>query len=240
MGGSILAYFIGLVLIFTNGVIPFLLVLLAFILANLATSYRIEDKISLKLIVAKKPIRDWRNVFGNGIPIVIFAVLERIYSSDIFMIAFVASIATFLSDTMSTEIGVLSKKEPILVTSLEKTHRGRSGAISLEGTLTGVLSSVIFSLISVYFLNYHRFLEFIIIVSISSVLANFLDSFLGVTLQANYFCDYCKVFSEEKIHTCGNPCRHTSGLKFVNNHVVNFLAILAGGIFAMILSYVIL
>ncbi len=239
LGGALLANLFGLIIIFLVGIASFLLILIAFIAANLATSYRIEEKIKLKLVIAKKPIRDWKNVSGNGLPILIFSILEYIYGLDKLTLAFVASISTFLSDTMSTEIGVLSRKEPVLITSLRSTHKGRSGAISLEGTLIGIISSLMFSLIAFYLVNHANFLEFVFIVTFSSVLANFLDSFLGATLQACYFCNKCNMFSEEKIHVCGSLCNHVSGVKFINNHMVNFLSILAGGIVALVLASVI-
>jgi len=239
LSGALVANLLGVVLIFTAGILYFLSLLFAFIIANLATSYRIEEKINLKLIIAKKPIRDWRNVLGNGLPILFFALLEYYYSSDIFLIGFLASTATFLSDTVSTEIGVLSKTKPVMITNFEKVHAGRSGAISLRGLLAGLFCSFIFSIFSFFLIGFHNFVALILIILISSTIGNLFDSLLGATIQGNYFCEKCNMYSEERIHTCGFLCKHVSGLTFFNNHIVNFISILFGGLISILFVLVI-
>jgi uncharacterized protein (TIGR00297 family) len=241
LDGAIIAYIFGLIIIFTGGVILFILLLLAFLITNLATSYNIEEKIRLKLIVAKKPIRDWKNVLANGLPMVLFSIQEYFFSLDLLKLAFIASTASFLSDTVSTEIGVLSKSKPILITNLKESHAGRSGAISKLGLLAGFLSSLVFSMIAYFLIQWNEsLLNFVALIVLCSMLANLMDSLIGATLQGNYFCERCNMYSEEPKHTCGSQCKYVSGLKFFNNHVVNFICVLIGGLLAILFSRVIL
>jgi len=238
ISGAISAYAIGLILIFSSGVFYFVMLLIAFLITNLATSYRIEEKIKLKLIIAKKPIRDWRNVLGNGLPILFFAILEYFFSSDLFIFAFLASTATFLSDTVSTEIGVLSKAKPVMITNFKETHTGRSGAISSQGLLSGLAFSLLFAYISHFFFTSINLVALLFIVVVSSTLANLFDSLLGATVQINYYCDKCNMYSEEKMHVCGNECKKVSGYSFINNHVVNFISIFLGGLLSIAMALV--
>jgi uncharacterized protein (TIGR00297 family) len=58
-------------------------------------------------------------------------------------VAYVASIATKLSDTCGSEIGKAYGKTTYLITTLQRVPRGTEGAVSLEGTLAGVVGSVL-------------------------------------------------------------------------------------------------
>jgi len=55
----------------------------------------------------------------------------------------VASLATKLSDTFASEIGKAYGKRTFLITTLQPVPPGTEGAVSLEGTLAGVVGSVI-------------------------------------------------------------------------------------------------
>ncbi len=54
-----------------------------------------------------------------------------------------ASLATKLSDTFASEIGKAYGKRTFLITTLQPVPPGTEGAVSLEGTLAGVVGSVI-------------------------------------------------------------------------------------------------
>lgn len=236
--GALLANIIGILILYLNGSVFFIILLLAFFIANLATRYKIHEKIEIKFVMRKKPIRSWENVLANGLPILLLGILEYAMHSNSFVISYVAANASFLSDTVSTEIGVVSKKEPYLLTNFSRTQRGRSGAVSLLGTLAGILSAAILSSISFALMgkDLQSGLISVGIVVVSATIANFSDSLLGATIQAIYYCNDCNTYSEEETHVCGKKTRKISGIKLINNHVVNFIANLIGVAIALIIS----
>ena len=59
------------------------------------------------------------------------------------------------------------------------------------------------------------------------------DSILGATLQAMYYCPICEKETERGIHNCGTRARPIRGVAWFNNDVVNFIATLFGGLLAM-------
>lgn len=59
----------------------------------------------------------------------------------LFALAFVAAFATAAADTVSSEIGQLLGKHPYLVTTFRPVPPGTEGAVSVEGTVAGVLAS---------------------------------------------------------------------------------------------------
>jgi uncharacterized protein (TIGR00297 family) len=241
LGGVTIAITFGIILLIVAGREYLILLLIAFFITNTATRYKIRLKIKLGLIKPNSYIRDHKNVLANGLPIFIFGLLEGLYKYEIFIYGYLVALTIFLSDTISSEIGVLSKKNPRLIINFKISPTGRPGAISLSGTISGILSVALFSIIVYLMIPLNISLLFLILIlTLFSTLGNLLDSFLGATIQAIYYCEKCNQYSEEKIHICDDECRYVSGVKYVNNHVVNFVSILSVTILSIIFLSLIL
>ncbi len=64
---------------------------------------------------------------------------------------------------------------------------------------------------------------------LAGLLGSLFDSFLGATVQAIYFCDYCRKETERyPTHTCGNRTRQLRGWRWLDNDWVNFLSSVVG------------
>jgi uncharacterized membrane protein len=65
------------------------------------------------------------------------------------------------------------------------------------------------------------------------------DSFLGATVQASYWCPQCGKPTESRVHRCGTRTELRHGLAWVNNDLVNVagtaVGAIAGGIVAAVL-----
>jgi len=61
----------------------------------------------------------------------------------LFRLGFVASLATKLSDTCASEIGKAFGKTTYLITTMRLVPPGTEGAVSLEGTLAGMVGSIV-------------------------------------------------------------------------------------------------
>jgi len=59
--------------------------------------------------------------------------------TPLLLLGYVASIATKLSDTVASEVGKVYGKTTHLITTMKQVPRGIEGAISLEGTVAGVV-----------------------------------------------------------------------------------------------------
>lgn len=126
------------------------------------------------------------------------------------------------ADTWSTELGVLSKSKPRLITTFKSVEPGISGAISLVGTLGGLLGSSLILFTGLFFVQFN--LNIILWLMVFSVIGNFLDSLMGATIQGQYQCQVCSKFTEKKCH-CNQPTQIISGFRIVGNDSVNFFPI---------------
>ena len=85
--------------------------------------------------------RGARNAIANCAVAVICAVLAATTGWEVFTVAFVASLGAAFADTSESEIGQLFGRRPRLITTLRKVPPGTDGAISLPGTLAGIIAA---------------------------------------------------------------------------------------------------
>lgn len=112
----------------------------------------------------------------------IMAAMPISPASHIWEVAFVTSFATKLADTFSSEIGKAYGKSTFLITTLKRVPRGTEGAVSVEGTVSGVIGSLLLALAG----SGLGFLQSPIdlgIVLVSSFIATTLESYIGATFQ---------------------------------------------------------
>ncbi len=98
------------------------------------------------------------------------------------MVGFASSFSAKLSDTFSSEIGKRFGKRTFLITTLKTVSPGTEGAISIEGSIAGLLGSFI---MTVFMLNLSIIsgLSVAFIVFLSGYLATFLESYIGAVVQ---------------------------------------------------------
>jgi len=144
--------------------------------------------------------------------------------NDLFFYFYLASLAAANADTWATEIGVFNKSQPRLITSFRKVEKGSSGAISLFGSSAALLGSLVVALSGMIFID-SAFYLLVIIITTSGFIANFIDSFLGATIQAQYLIGNPAVITEKAFDESGNPNKLIRGYRWLNNDLVNFISI---------------
>lgn len=115
-----------------------------------------------------------------------------------------AALAEAAADTVSSELGQVFGGRPRLITTLRAVEPGRDGAISLTGTLAGIVAAGIVAALGAWAVQGDLFL-FAIAVG-GGVFGLLFDSVLGATLEE---------------------------LKWLNNDAVNFLSTAAAAAFAL-------
>ena len=197
--GSLIAIFIGISVLFGIGLNGLILLFAFFILTHFLTKYKYHDKRRTGLAQSKGGTRAWTNVLANGICTSLFALSYYFFNLEILLISFITSISIATGDTISTEIGLLSKHKPRLITTLRKVESGYSGAITLLGTIAGV-SSISLIILFAYGLDINQNYNYLVAALIGGITGIIIDSIFGATIQANYICKSCNQLTESKIH----------------------------------------
>jgi len=223
--GFIASLAIGVSVLFLGGWKLFILLLLFLTVGSLLT----------KVLNGGGGIRGWKNVVANGLWAALSASLYGVTGDKSALIFYLGALNSMFSDTLSTEVGMYIGGRPrLIVKPWVETSKGLSGGVTVHGILGGITGALIFAYLSSYLFNGSLDSRLTASIAGAGILANVLDSFLGASIQGKYECSVCGRVVEDSLH-CGEVARHLSGLKYIDNHKVNFISSFVGGGLAVLL-----
>ncbi|XP_059662775.1 protein VTE6, chloroplastic [Cornus florida] len=197
----------------------FLLVATYFVIGTAATKVKMAQKEAQGIAEKKKGRRGPGSVIGSSVAGCVCAFL-RIYGvggnafSRLWELGFVASFCTKLSDTVSSEIGKAYGRTTYLVTTFKVVPRGTEGAVSVEGTIAGLLASILLAFVGC--LQGEINVPEMFICVLASQIANLGESVIGAALQDK------------------------EGFRWLNNDAVNIINISMGSILAVMMQQIVL
>jgi len=213
------------------------LLLVFFISSSALSRFKESQKESLAEKFSKGSQRDLAQALANGGVAAVCMAAFGLTQNPVWWVACAAALAAANADTWATELGVLSKTPPRLITTAQEVEVGTSGGITVMGTMSAFAGSSLVALTALIALNLQPLipnpLMASVIIAIVGLLVSLLDSVLGATVQAIYFCDRCRKETERHPqHTCGETTRALRGWRWLNNDGVNFWATLFGSLMA--------
>ena len=238
-GGMYAALLVG-ALVTVFGGLTWLGLLLAFYLAAGAlTRFQYKIKLEKGAAETKGGARSWTNVFANGGVAALFAVFEGTLTGGIFFGGFLGALSSAASDTLATEVGTLYPREPRMITRLRrKVKAGTSGGLSPYGELGILVAATLLGAVAFAFHIESWSLPKILLVSVSGgFIGSTSDSLLGATLQARYYCPLCREETESNPHKCSSECKLIRGTRLLNNHSVNLVSTMVGGLVGVALAF---
>jgi len=185
---------------------------------------------------SKSGKRDLGQVFANGGAAVLFAVAYGLTQDNLWLAGFVGAIAVATADTWATEIGILSRRRPRLITTGERVERGTSGAVSLLGYFAILGGS---GLIGALGWALTRDWRILLVALLAGAIGSTVDSLLGATVQAIFLCPDCNRETEQSPeHACGTTTQQVRGLIWLRNDQVNFAATVVGALTALLIWFI--
>ena len=214
--GALAAFLLGSV-VFGLGGLVWSVVLMMFFLSSSGLSILFKSrKSNAEEKYARGSVRDYSQVLANGGLAGLFVILSFVFPQSPYpWLGFCAALAAANADTWATELGSLSKKSPVLITTLKPVERGTSGGISLFGLAASLLGSFVIAAAGILLAPAGLSIEpwlFLVVVTLSGVIGSVVDSWIGATLQAIYFCPQCRRETEKHPrHGCGTETRLRAG-----------------------------
>jgi uncharacterized protein (TIGR00297 family) len=183
--GAICGFLLGTAIYLGYGYKSFLLLFAFVLLGSVATRLGFAKKAARGVAERRGGARSWRQALANLLAAAFFAVLViTTHHEPAFLIALVAALAEAAGDTVSSEIGQWASDRAYLITTFQAVPAGEDGGISLAGTAAGFAASAIMMGLGLGLglCGPYRFAGPAIALG-AAVAGNFLDSFLGATIQ---------------------------------------------------------
>src|SRR5437016_13022221 len=147
--GAVAGAVICFALIASAGLGAFVALISVFALTWIATRFGYRRKQTLG--IAERPEgRKASQVSANlGVAAACAILYSLSHRNSLFLVAMVAAFAEAGADTVSSELGQAANRQPRLITTWEPVPTGTNGAVSIIGTLAGVLSAAVIAGISI-------------------------------------------------------------------------------------------
>lgn len=187
--------------------------------------------------------RDTVQVFANGGIALVAAVLYGISGAAGWIAVLGGSIAAANADTWSTEIGRGSRTAPRLITTGRHVTAGTSGAVSARGLGGALAGGALIGILAATGWRWSLLPGDIgwfaggLGVTVGGFAGSLVDSVLGATVQERRWCPACEKETEQRVHRCGTPTVHRTGLAWMNNDTVNALCAATGAGVALIVAW---
>lgn len=210
------AWLLGILIWGTLGWQGYVVVMFYFLAGSAVTRIGMAQKEAEGIAEKRSGARGPENVWGSAATAALCALGVAAIGANLLppslqpllLLGYVASFSTKLSDTCASEVGKAYGKRTFLITTLQPVARGTEGAVSLEGTLAGVVGSVAIALLAwgIGVIN----LVGVGLCVIAAFVATNLESVIGATLQTK--------------------------VSWLTNEVVNAINTLVGAIAAILLA----
>jgi uncharacterized protein (TIGR00297 family) len=227
-----------------------------FVLSSALSYYKASLKETLSEKFAKGSRRDLGQTLANGGLGALIALLAWGAQAPTLLAAFVGAMATVNADTWATELGVLSRRPPRLITTGKVVEPGTSGGVSRLGTLATLAGGASIGLATALFLGidgalggagftplagtaWSGALGLTLAATLGGLAGSLLDSLLGATVQAIYYSHGRTKETEKPIDPDGTPNEHVRGWAWLTNDWVNFISSGLGALVAMGVSRVV-
>ena len=212
-------------------------ILTFFVLSSLLSKVGKERKKQLQQTFQKSSRRDIGQVIANGGIAGILVLVWNFHRIELIYYMYLGALAAVTADTWGTEIGFFAKKMPRLILNFKPVAKGTSGGLTVLGTSAGMLGAAIIGVSGWCIDPAFNQWSFLLIISLTGLLASLVDSFLGATIQAQFKCPQCKKITEKTSHCDGAITQHHSGWRWIDNDAVNIICAFFGVVFVWIGFY---
>lgn len=190
--GLIHAWFLGVIIWGTLGWRGYGVILFYFLVGTLVTRVGMAQKEAAGIAEKRSGVRGPENVWGSALTAALCSLGAYLFVSpgmsypiaSLFVLGYVASLSTKLADTTASEVGKAYGKRTFLITNLSPVPPGTEGAVSLEGTLAGLVGGAAIAVVA-WGLGMIPPIHIVTCV-VAAFIATNLESLIGATLQSKY------------------------------------------------------
>lgn len=192
---------------------------------------------------AKGDRRDAWQVLANGGIAGLAVILHAWQPASLWpWLAGAAALAAANADTWATELGVLSSAPPRRILGGQRVEPGSAGGITLLGTLAALGGAMWIALLAVLLpppllKSQLPIPVTLFLITLSGLFGSLVDSLLGASVQAMYYCPACRKETERHpYHGCGEQTTYLRGWRWLSNDGVNAMCTLSAALLAGVIG----
>ncbi|KAI9485223.1 MAG: integral membrane protein DUF92-domain-containing protein [Benjaminiella poitrasii] len=242
VNGAATAFVLGMVT-FSSSYWIFTVILMTFFLSSSKlTKFKADRK---KILEAEYESSSERNAIqvicnglAGGIAVALFQLLCEGYNKQhcfdetrwgtVLLWAYLGHYGCCAGDTWASELGILNKEWPILITRMNKVPPGTNGGVSRLGLAASLAGGALVGLSGALTLAFeqpcHGFAwELIILGSFAGLGGSLVDSLLGATVQQSLYSEEKKKIVPERTKD-DQSIKIISGIPLLDNHQVNIIS----------------
>lgn len=237
--GAGTAWIVGFLMV-GSGLRGFVL-LMFYQIASSATKYKRDWKEARDATAAEGSVRGPSQVLACSILAVLLSLVhvvrvgeeiainfDKNYVAASLTCAILAHHATCLADTLASELGILNKSLPVLITQPWRTvPAGTNGGVTVFGTMMSVVGGALMGLGTAWMdwcsgITPVPILHLLIFGSLCGMVGSMLDSILGATVQATYQNPDDGLIRHG---AASRGCKHICGMNVLSNVQVNLMSV---------------
>lgn len=183
LAGTITAGVVAVAIFAGTGFIGIILLGAFFFLGTAATYWQKDKKVKAALAEPGSTRRTAGQVLANGGVAALLAIIswQMPEQVELLTVMLAGAFSAATADTLSSELGVLYGKRCFNIRTFKPDQKGLDGVVSAEGTMAGVVGSLLIGLL----LARTPFFSptILIVIVVAGTVGNFTDSWLGATLE---------------------------------------------------------
>lgn len=176
--------------------------------------------------------RNERQVIANGGAAACAALAAPLIGRERALVGIAGSLAAATADTWATEIGSTSRRPPRMILSGRPVEPGLSGGVTARGNAGALAGAALIAALAGALARDGRIT---LPVAAAGVGGALLDSMLGELVQAKYQSREHGAIVEDLDELPTPAARLVSGIRFVDNDVVNLACTISGGLVSLLL-----
>lgn len=239
--GAVGAALLGFGVFYGGGLFFWMLLMVFFVSSTFLTRLKQERKEPYEALTGKGGRRDLGQVLANGAVALAAALAYRLTGSGGALLAFAGALAAANADTWASELGLLSRADPVSILTFRPVPRGVSGAVSALGTLASLGGALLLAGAFAAGALLRGLPGRVValgglVIAASGFLGALADSLFGASVQGRFVDPETGFYSERRRGAQGGANTPAGGLRFVDNGAVNLLCTAAGALAAFALA----
>lgn len=180
------ALIVGMLVYTGGGYVSLVMLAVFFILATLATSHKKVLKAQITAQYRHPEKRKLSQVLANGGIPAVLGLLACFFpdQKELYGLMIAAAISAATADTLASELGMVYGRNSFNILTWKKEAPGLDGVISIEGTMLGLVGSIIIA--SVFAISGGSILQTGIII-VAGTIGNLADSIMGAVWERKHY-----------------------------------------------------